>query len=285
MIKVYTEVLGFNNLMYRYMSLPNSLSLADLAYYTLASYLSEEYADFVIESNGIPFACPNCEDEQFNKLPCASSIQPDFKEGDTFKMVYDLEEPFEIEIQVEKVDDIEEDANVVNGRGFAIWDGFKEFQDYYYQSMELFKEYVKDYNPNDGKIALKISHILRVTQKSRELAEELNLNEEDTDLAELIGLLHDIGRFEQVRIYNTFYDKDSINHGEYGVKILFEDGLIRKFIKDDSYDEIIKKAILNHNRPRIEEGLSKRELMHAKIIRDADKLDIYYVLTTIFPPL
>ena len=73
MIKVYTEVLEFNNLMYRYMSLPNSLSLADLAYYTLASYLSEEYADFVIESNGIPFACPNCEDEQFNKLPCASS--------------------------------------------------------------------------------------------------------------------------------------------------------------------------------------------------------------------
>lgn len=55
MIKVYTEVLGFNNLMYRYMSLPNSLSLADLAYYTLASYLSEEYADFVIEVNGIPF--------------------------------------------------------------------------------------------------------------------------------------------------------------------------------------------------------------------------------------
>ena len=143
----------------------------------------------------------------------------------------------------------------------------------------VFKEYVKNYNPNDGKIALKISHNLRVTQKSRELAEELNLNEEDTDLAELIGLLHDIGRFEQVRIYNTFYDKDSINHGEYGVKILFEDGLIRKFIKDDSYDEIIKKAILNHNRPRIEEGLSKRELMHAKIIREADKLDIYYVLT------
>lgn len=143
MIKVYTEVLGFNNLMYRYMSLPNSLSLADLSYYTLASYLSEEYADFVIEVNDIPFVCPNCEDEQFNKFPCASIIRPDFKEGDTFKMVYDLEEPFEIEIQVEKVDDIEEDACVINGRGFAIWDGFKEFQDYYYQSMELFKEYVE----------------------------------------------------------------------------------------------------------------------------------------------
>lgn len=137
MIKVYTEVLGFNNLMYRYMSLPNSLSLADLAYYTLASYLSEEYADFVIEVNGIPFVCPNCEDEQFNKLPCASSIQPDFKEGDTFKMVYNLEEPFEIEIQVEKVDDIEEDANVVNGRGFDIF--FKQFHGLIIIILKLFK--------------------------------------------------------------------------------------------------------------------------------------------------
>ena len=113
MIKVYTEVLGFNNLMYRYMSLPNSLSLADLAYYTLASYLSEEYADFVIEVNGIPFVCPNCEDEQFNKLPCASSIQPDFKEGDTFKMVYNLEEPFEIEIQVPQIQ-VQLEHNVID---------------------------------------------------------------------------------------------------------------------------------------------------------------------------
>ena len=105
----------------------------------------------ILDSGDFWIACPNCEDEQFNKLPCASSIQPDFKEGDTFKMVYDLEEPFEIEIQVEKVDDIEEESSVINGRGFAIWDGFKEFQDYYYQSMELFEKYVKanDMNLSD----------------------------------------------------------------------------------------------------------------------------------------
>lgn len=148
------------------------------------------------------------------------------------------------------------------------------------EAKNVFKEYVKNYNPEDGKIALKIGHILRVTEKSRKIAENLKLEAEDINLAELIGLLHDIGRFEQVRIYNTFYDKDSINHGEYGVKILFEDNLIRKFIQADCYDEIIKKAILNHNKPRIEEGLTNRELMHAKIIRDADKLDIYYTLLT-----
>ncbi len=107
----------------------------------------------------------------------------------------------------------------------------------------------------------------------------LNLNEEDIELAELIGLLHDIGRFEQVRQYHTFIDKDSVNHGKYGVKVLFEDGLIRKFLKTNEFDEIIKKAILNHNRAKIEEGLTERENLHAKIIRDADKTDIFYVLT------
>lgn len=142
-----------------------------------------------------------------------------------------------------------------------------------------FKEYVKAYNPEDEKIKLKIAHIERVATNARKIAETLNLSQEDTELAELIGLLHDIGRFEQVRIYHTFVDKDSINHGECGVNILFEQGLIRKFIKEDKYDKIIKLAILNHNRAEIEEGLTERENLHAQIIRDADKMDIFYVLT------
>ena len=90
--------------------------------------------------------------------------------------------------------------------------------------------------------------------------------------------MHDIGRFEQVRLYHTFVDKDSINHGKYGAKILFEDGLIRNFIKDNKFDKIIKLAIVNHNRADIEEDLTERERLHAKIIRDADKTDIFRIL-------
>ena len=70
-----------------------------------------------------------------------------------------------------------------------------------------------------------------------------------------------------------------MNHAEIGVKILFEDGLIREFIEDEQYDEIIKKAILNHNKLQIDKELTEREMMHSKIIRDADKVDIYYSLT------
>ena len=147
------------------------------------------------------------------------------------------------------------------------------------KAKKAFKEYIKDYNPEDPKIKIKITHIERVAQIAKKLAEDLKLSQEDIELAELIGLLHDIGRFEQIRVYNTFLDKDSINHAEYGVKVLFEDGLIRKFVEDDKYDKIIKIAILNHNKIKIEDGLSEHEMLHAKLIRDADKTDIFYVIT------
>lgn len=143
-----------------------------------------------------------------------------------------------------------------------------------------FKEYIKNYDINDEKIQIKIAHIQRVARISKELATKLNLDEENVKLAELIGMLHDIGRFEQVKQYNTFIDKDSINHGQYGVKILFEDGLIRNFIEDNQYDKIIYQAIINHNKNEVPKRLSQEEELHSKIIRDADKTDIYYALIT-----
>ncbi len=77
----------------------------------------------------------------------------------------------------------------------------------------------------------------------QKIAEDLNLTSEEAVLAQLIALLHDIGRFEQLRIYNTFRDIDSIDHAELGIKILFKDGIIRNFIKETKYDDIIYKAI------------------------------------------
>jgi putative nucleotidyltransferase with HDIG domain len=147
------------------------------------------------------------------------------------------------------------------------------------KAQKAFQEYVKNYDPTDKKIALKIAHIERTSQVAKKIAESLNLKKEDIELAELIGLLHDIGRFEQIKRYHTFADKDSMNHGEFGVKILFEEEKIRDYISTSKYDEIIRKAILNHNRKEIEKGLTDKELLHAKIIRDADKVDILYIMT------
>ena len=151
------------------------------------------------------------------------------------------------------------------------------------KAKKAFAEYVKKYDIKNDKIRLKIEHIERVSQTAKKLATKLELEEEDIKLAELIGLLHDIGRFEQLKRYNTFNDKNSINHGEFGVHILFnkKDGIIRNFIEEKQYDEIIEKAILNHNKDAkdIPEILTTRELLHTKIIRDSDKIDILNLLT------
>mgnify|MGYP001624327424 FL=1 len=143
---------------------------------------------------------------------------------------------------------------------------------------KVFDEYVSNYDPTVGRIKLKIEHIKRVAENIKNIALEQDLDSEQIKLAEIIGLLHDIGRFEQVRLYDTFSDKISVNHGEYGVKVLFKDGLINKFKLSEKDKEIVKLAILNHNRDKIQEGLDDEQLLYAKMIRDADKLDIYYTM-------
>ena len=130
------------------------------------------------------------------------------------------------------------------------------------KALKAFKDYVENYNPDDEKIKLKIEHIQRVSKVAEKIAKSENLLDEDVELAWLIGLLHDIGRFEQIRLYNTFNDGKSINHAEMGIKILFEEGHIKEFIDDRKYDDLIKKAILNHNRAKIEPELNEKELLH-----------------------
>lgn len=142
------------------------------------------------------------------------------------------------------------------------------------RAKEKFKEYTSNYDKNNEKILLKIEHSYNVEKTSLILARELKLEDEDVLLAGLIGLLHDIGRFEQMRRYNTYSDIKSIDHADLSVQILTENNFIREFIEDDIYDNIILKSIKNHNKYKIENGLNEKELLHAKIIRDADKIDI-----------
>ena len=126
---------------------------------------------------------------------------------------------------------------------------------------KTFQEYLKNYNTNDGSISLKIKHTYEVVKKSEYIANGLKLDKENIELAKIIALLHDIGRFEQIKGFKEF-DDTKIEHAEFGVKVLFKDNLIRKFIKEEKYDNIIQKAIYNHNKYKIEENLNDIELLH-----------------------
>lgn len=146
---------------------------------------------------------------------------------------------------------------------------------------KVFNEYVDNYDKNDFLIEKKIRHTYNVVDISEEIAKSLNLSEEEVKLAILIGLLHDIGRFEQAKIAGTYVDTKQIDHAEIGVRLLFEENKIREFLPEDfEYDEIIKKAVYEHNKFKISEELNKKERLYAQIVRDADKIDIYRMFVT-----
>lgn len=147
---------------------------------------------------------------------------------------------------------------------------------------EEFNKYTSVYDMSNHNIERKYWHSYRVMEESKYIAENIHLEKDQIELVSLIGLLHDIGKFEQIKKYGTFRDLPSVDHGDLGVQILQENDLIRKFVSNDEYDDIIMKAIKNHNKFSIEEGLKEEYLLHSKIIRDADKLDIFYEGVEIF---
>ena len=168
--------------------------------------------------------------------------------------------------------------------------------------INAFAEYVRNYDPSDEKIKLKIGHTYRVAGLSQRIAESLGLSEPDVDIAWLLGMLHDIGRFEQIRRFGTFNDVQSVDHAEFGADLLFKEGLIRKFaegyyeecelaepenqedeqiIKNNEHHNkdtgLLEMAIRQHNKYRVKEDLTERQRMFCDILRDADKVDIFKV--------
>ena len=148
----------------------------------------------------------------------------------------------------------------------------------YAKAKDAFEKFVSNYDKTNNKIARKIEHTHEVVKLSEALARFLKLSDEDIYLAKIIALLHDIGRFDQVNFFDSFDDDMTIDHADHGNKLLFSDGLIRDFVDDYRFDEIIKSAIKNHNKYAIEDDLSDRQLLHSQIIRDTDKIDIYRVI-------
>lgn len=144
------------------------------------------------------------------------------------------------------------------------------------RAKQSFQEYLKDYDLTDDKIHLKYEHTLCVMNAVDYICTHEGLEREDRELALLIALLHDIGRFEQLKTFHSF-DDSKFDHAKFGVKVLFADGLIRSFIAEDSYDGIIEKAIAYHSLYALPEGLTEKERLHCAIIRDADKLDNFRV--------
>lgn len=152
---------------------------------------------------------------------------------------------------------------------------------------EVFNEYVSEFDLSEYRIILKKEHTYRVIEFAKSIAESLHLSQEQIFLAKTIACLHDLGRFEQWTQFKTFADKHSFDHGDFANKLLFEDGYINKFNISKKYHATIYFAVKYHNKYAIDYNEiseyceqhpnenEKNIILHCKLVRDADKLDIY----------
>ena len=152
------------------------------------------------------------------------------------------------------------------------------------RARRAFAAYVSAYDPDNERIALKVTHTYRVAALAERIANGIGLGAADVDLAWLVGLLHDIGRFEQVRRFDTFRDADSVSHAALGVSVLFDEGRIRDFLDEDpQVDGLVRQAVALHSGYRLPEGLDGRTRMFCDILRDADKVDIIRTVSASTP--
>ena len=140
--------------------------------------------------------------------------------------------------------------------------------------------YMKSFYTDDAEvqngILIKEKHTGYVTANCIELAKNLNFPKHDVELAEIIGLFHDVGRFYQYQKYKTFNDAQSEDHADLALKVIADLEFFKELCAEDY--ELVKFAIQNHNKKIIAQTDDERKKLFAKLIRDADKLDIYRVL-------
>lgn len=129
-------------------------------------------------------------------------------------------------------------------------------------------------------IAIKRDHTHEVCRNALQIARDLGLPERDVLLAEAIALLHDVGRFPQYRHYRTFDDSISVNHAALSVKVLLETNALQGLPERDR--DLIVHAVTLHNVFSLPEGLDETILLFARLIRDADKLDVMRVVIEFF---
>jgi putative nucleotidyltransferase with HDIG domain len=121
---------------------------------------------------------------------------------------------------------------------------------------------------------LKLEHTKRVVDISETLAESVfGYGSERVDLAKVIALLHDIGRWEQFNLTGMFNDLDA-DHGETGADMIIKNNILSGM--DEADQGIVLTAIRQHSK-KLSDTHDELTQAYVNIVRDADKLDNYFV--------
>ncbi|MGC2062573.1 MAG: HD domain-containing protein [Thermodesulfovibrionales bacterium] len=140
---------------------------------------------------------------------------------------------------------------------------------------EYARTFVLDDREGQKNIDLKIAHTSRVCSNIVCIAAGESRDIHETLIAEAAALFHDIGRFPQYRQYRTFRDSISINHGRLGAEVLRQEHVLDHLPEDEQASII--NAVQFHNAFAVPELDSQEHLFLLRMVRDADKLDIWRI--------
>lgn len=153
----------------------------------------------------------------------------------------------------------------------------------YYNIEKWFNSYVTKFKSevsDKTNVDLIKNHSLRVSELVSELSEQWELSERELVLAKIAGLLHDIGRFEQLIKSETFSDTAQINHTQLAISIVDENNLLAELSEEES--KIVMDSILFHNETLLQASIEPASLPFIKLLRDADKIDILTIVSNYY---
>ncbi len=130
---------------------------------------------------------------------------------------------------------------------------------------------------SDGPIRLKIDHTWRVCRNILTLGRSLDLPAGPMREAETAALFHDLGRFRQYRDYGTFLDSASVNHARLSLLELGRHRVLAPCSPGEK--RRIAGAIAVHNALAVSPSAAPERRRLMLLLRDADKLDIWKVVT------
>jgi 5'-deoxynucleotidase YfbR-like HD superfamily hydrolase len=140
---------------------------------------------------------------------------------------------------------------------------------------EKFKLLISQSSDNQLRLEDVRSHSLRVATNSGLLAKSISLTEEEVNMSQVIALFHDYGKAVMI-VQGT---ESPINiqgkHADLSSKLVQQLNFYTKLSADDSM--VILRAIENHNKLRLPKFDNEQQSLFPKLLRDADKIDIFEV--------
>ena len=138
---------------------------------------------------------------------------------------------------------------------------------------EYFKSLIIDSPENQNKVEDIRTHSLRVVSNSLLIAKVVSQTDEDRRIAEVSALFHDLGRASLIVQGTESPTNIQREHAALSAKLIQQMDFYPKLTADIQL--IILKSIEGHNKLKLPKLDNEQQTLFARLLRDADKLDIY----------